>query len=192
VETVTRPIQAVKLEYVTSGADKPGIKDYDELAEVTRSFLDESLRGFFSDIVNVTYMGTVLDFYTTKDVSFVQYQFTTKWANESQVPSIADVNNVTMQVFDGSSLKSYVETLRSELSSSNIFSSDTNVCLGECNSAPVDEGSASASAEQSASNGESNDTTTTGHRSISRRCWVYYRFGDSWLLLPTPTTCARE
>lgn len=160
LETVTRPIQTVTLEYTTSGVDKPGMKDYDELAEVTRLFLDESLQSFFSDIVNVTYIGTVLDFYQTKDVSFVEYQFTTKWANASQVPSVAEVSNVTMLFFDGSSLKSYVEKLRSELSSSNIFSSDTNVCLEKCNFAPVNEGSASASAEQSAADGESNDTTT--------------------------------
>ena len=161
VETFARSLQTVKLEYTTSGVDKPGIKDYDELAEVTRSFLDKSLQNFFSNIINVTYMGTALDFYRTRDISFVEYQFTTKWANGSQVPSITEVNNVTMQFFEGSSLKSYMETLHTELSSSNIFSSDTNVCLEECSSTPLDEDGSSASAEQSTGDSESNDTTTT-------------------------------
>lgn len=146
---MSRLIPAFKLGHTTSQFGTPDTDDYAELAEITLSYLQDSLNALFSDVENVVYIGTEMEFYYIRGVYLVEYQVKTKWGiGGLQVPSIAELSIVTNQFFESPAQQSYVDRLNAELPASNVFGSTMAITLGGSASATVVEEGGSAPAHE--------------------------------------------
>ena len=144
---VDRSIPAFELSYATSRLDKPGIQEYDELVEVTRSYMNESLSGIFESLDAAGFDGTEAESYRVKGVQSVEYHINSTWiVEESKIPSSSDLHFLVTKLFEGTTLQSYLEKLHAELPSSNVFSSTTAVVFVQLVSETEGEGFETASA----------------------------------------------
>lgn len=123
-------IPAFELSYTTSRPENPGIKEYEELVEVTRVFINETLRDHFESFDAVGYDGSKVDSYHVKGVHSIEYHIRSTWTVEApKILPLSDLGIIVTRLFQGSILQSYLAKLHAELPSSNVFSSTTAVTL---------------------------------------------------------------
>lgn len=157
ISSVARSIPAFELGYTTSRLDNPGIKEYDELVEVTRVYVNESLSDVFgSDIVG--YDGSAVDSYRVQGEHSVEYHIRSTWTGEeSQVLPTSDLGIIVTNLFKDSTLQSYLERLRTKLPSSNVFSSTTAVTLEQTGAETGSNKDSSASTEDGSPGSDPDD-----------------------------------
>jgi hypothetical protein len=164
ISSLARLIPAFDLGYTTSRLDNPGIKEYDELVEVTRVYINESLSDIFGSD-GFGYDGSAVDSYRVQGEHSVEYNIRSTWnAEESQILPTSDLGIIVNNLFKGSILQSYLERLRTELPSSNVFSSTTAVTLEQLEGETGGNGGGSESAEDGndSSNPEDKSGTLIG------------------------------
>ena len=119
--TSVRLITPFTLEYTYDSSESPQRSHYAELVKVTTKFIDESFKTYFSEIADIGYVKSQMQFFYIRHNNMVEFQLKSEFQEGKPVPSLAQLNSVRRQFFTESGVKAYVSTLGEDLGSDNVF-----------------------------------------------------------------------
>jgi hypothetical protein len=123
-----RLIPHFTLHYKVDSLIEPGTIHYDELTDITCSFIHDYLHEYFT--VGAIYKSTTLNFYRIQDVYSVEYELSTKWIlGKAQLPDASNLHIIILRLFQEKQVIPYINHLHANLTVTNPFSSTVTVSM---------------------------------------------------------------